>query len=343
MCCALILSIISTICNAPTQTNVRCSTTLHIKLQCIALNPNWSKAHIRLASAYIAQGDHSNDACQALQRALSLDPSNKVARQMLVKELRRRDGGGSSTTQSAEGQSGSETRRTENHAGPSAPPASSFSEQSTSQSNHHPNTNNNIDIDDIPPQSSNQSLSAYIQNYLTKAIAWYHSQSDDVQTLIKVSFCFLLLYIALGGRFGLEYALGNRGRTRGNYGEGNVYERYGGGRGGSSVGSGYNDEGANVNYYDAYRDANRQQQERRETTYSSQQYTSSHTGDQSNQYSTAQSDKDDPHSTGGSGYNDRYNPRNERYYSRYNTREDYYERPRPRGTNTSFQLVRIVR
>ena len=101
MCCALILSIMSTICNAPTQTNVRCSTTLHIKLQCIALNPNWSKAHIRLASAYIAQGDHSNDACQALQRALSLDPSNKVARQMLVNELRRRgDGGGSSSMQS---------------------------------------------------------------------------------------------------------------------------------------------------------------------------------------------------------------------------------------------------
>jgi hypothetical protein len=40
-----------------------------------------------------------------------------------------------------------------------------------------------------------------------------------------------------------------------------------------------------------HRDANRGQQERRETTYSSQQHTSSHTGDGSNQYSTAQSDK----------------------------------------------------
>jgi hypothetical protein len=110
----------------------------------------------------------------------------------------------------------SETRRTENHAGPSAPPASSFSEQSTSHSNHHPNTNNNIDIDDTPLQRSNQSLSACIQNYLTKAIVWYHSQSDDVQTLIKVSFCFLQLYFALGGRFGLEYALGNWGQKRGN-------------------------------------------------------------------------------------------------------------------------------
>jgi hypothetical protein len=61
----------------------------------------------------------------------------------------------------------------------------------------------------------------------------------------------LLLYIAVGGRFGLEYALGNRGQKRGNYGEGNVYERYGEQRGGRSVGSEYNDEADNVKYYDA--------------------------------------------------------------------------------------------
>jgi hypothetical protein len=39
-----------------------------------------------------------------------------------------------------------------------------------------------------------------------------------------------------------------------------------------------------------HRDANRGQQKRREMTYSSQQYTLSHTGDGSNQYSTAESD-----------------------------------------------------
>jgi hypothetical protein len=55
----------------------------------------------------------------------------------------------------------------------------------------------------------------------------------------------------MGGRFGLEYALGNRGQKRGNYGEGNVYERYGEQRGGRSVGSEYNDEADNVKYYDA--------------------------------------------------------------------------------------------
>jgi Tetratricopeptide repeat len=57
--------------------------------KCVALNESWAKGHVRLASAYIALGDHSNDACNALQRALSLDPGNTTARQMLMRELRR--------------------------------------------------------------------------------------------------------------------------------------------------------------------------------------------------------------------------------------------------------------
>ena len=40
--------------------------------QCIALNPQWAKGHVRLASAYIAQGGHSNDACNSLQTALTI-------------------------------------------------------------------------------------------------------------------------------------------------------------------------------------------------------------------------------------------------------------------------------
>ena len=39
-----------------------------------------------------------------MQHALSLDPSNKVARQMLVNELRRRDDSGSSSTQPTDNQ-----------------------------------------------------------------------------------------------------------------------------------------------------------------------------------------------------------------------------------------------
>ena len=56
--------------------------------RCIALNPSWSKGHVRLASAYSMLGQ-SNDACNSLQTALRCDPGNRVARQMLVQELGR--------------------------------------------------------------------------------------------------------------------------------------------------------------------------------------------------------------------------------------------------------------
>eukprot|EP00977_Amphora_coffeiformis_P027063 scaffold32744_cov160-Amphora_coffeaeformis.AAC.1 len=57
--------------------------------QCVELNPNWSKGHVRLASAYSALGK-SNDACNSLQTALRLDPTgNPTARRMLIRELRR--------------------------------------------------------------------------------------------------------------------------------------------------------------------------------------------------------------------------------------------------------------
>jgi tetratricopeptide (TPR) repeat protein len=77
--------------------------------QCIACDPTWSKAHVRLAAAYIALGDsggaqrrrHSNDACVALQTALRYDPQNAVARSMLVQELSQRDRIHHSTSSSA--------------------------------------------------------------------------------------------------------------------------------------------------------------------------------------------------------------------------------------------------
>ena len=72
---------------------------------------------------------------------------------------------------------------------------------------------------------------------------------------MKVACFFLALYIMLGGRFGLDYALGGgRGGDevgrRGNYGRGNAYDRY------SSGGTdGYGDE-----TYDPHRQRRRQMQ-----------------------------------------------------------------------------------
>jgi tetratricopeptide (TPR) repeat protein len=77
--------------------------------QCVRLNPEWAKGHVRLGSVYQAMNStstrsnvntrgvgsshshnhHSNDACQSFQRALQLDPTNPTARAMLTQELRR--------------------------------------------------------------------------------------------------------------------------------------------------------------------------------------------------------------------------------------------------------------
>ncbi|KAL7506689.1 hypothetical protein ACHAXN_003923 [Cyclotella atomus] len=261
--------------------------------ECIAIDPNWAKAHIRLASAYIAQGGHSNDACQALQRAISLDRENKVAREMLVKESRRRDNCGSSTSSSYQEGNTSTTNAGDDdgatdetaqqtNAGHSSTASSSTHQQNTNAnaSTSNNNNQNNIDIDDIYHPNQPNSLSEIMQQYLTRAISWYHSQSDDKKTLIKVSSCFLLLYIALGGRFGLEYAVGRNNKKRGNYGQGNVYERY----------------SNNYNNRQSYSDGQYNYGQRRETAAET-------------------TDEYDYSGKSSSVYNDRSNPRNEEYYS----------------------------
>merc|ERR1719469_528073 len=58
---------------------------------CIRLNDKWAKGYVRLASSYIVLGGHSNDACNALQNAIRLDPTHSIARKMLVQQLRRDD------------------------------------------------------------------------------------------------------------------------------------------------------------------------------------------------------------------------------------------------------------
>lgn len=59
--------------------------------KCIAINNRWPKGYVRLASAYIALGGHYDNAFNALQRALAIDPSNQAACKML--HNLRRDGG----------------------------------------------------------------------------------------------------------------------------------------------------------------------------------------------------------------------------------------------------------
>lgn len=253
---------------------------------------------------------------------------------MLVKEMRRRTmeqsgaSGNSSCSTTTTATNSEEVRRQHDFRGDgdqvhptnetshriypdaSAPPSPSHT-TSESANNYNQRSHDGIDIDDtespinVQQHNSLSSLSQRIQDYIARFITWFYSQSEDFRTLIMVSFCFLILYVALGGRFGLGGAL----PPVGNYGKGNAYDRYSSSSRGSSSSSSHGDQ----------HDRQHQQQQTRNT----QQTTTRH------------------HST---EYNDRSNPQNDKYYARYgNTDNYYYEPPRGRqnnrGYNTSFQLV----
>eukprot|EP00574_Skeletonema_japonicum_P006290 CAMPEP_0201727644 /NCGR_PEP_ID=MMETSP0593-20130828/13144_1 /ASSEMBLY_ACC=CAM_ASM_000672 /TAXON_ID=267983 /ORGANISM="Skeletonema japonicum, Strain CCMP2506" /LENGTH=418 /DNA_ID=CAMNT_0048219525 /DNA_START=64 /DNA_END=1318 /DNA_ORIENTATION=- len=263
--------------------------------QCVALDNRWPKAHIRLASAYIALGGRSNDACQSLQRAISLDRTNKVARDMLINEMRGRDSNGRSNGPC---RSSSDGGNASSHAAPEpeeeSSPETRPEQQSSSHSPNNRNGNDGIDIDDIDPPSSfsYESISERFQYYVTKSVTWYQNQSDDMQSLLKLLLVLLVLYVALGGRFGLEYVF--QKQRRGNYDHGNAYDRY-------------NSATRNSDRYG----------------YASE--SSSSQGGNANRAERR---------TQGSGYNDRTNPRNDQYYSRYSHHDDerYYE---PRQTRSN--------
>lgn len=193
---------------------------------------------------------------------------------------------------------------------PSAPPQ----QQQQEQDDYELDIDDIDDDDDNMPSSRHPSLQTIFSQRIQQLISWYHSQSDDFQTLLLVSILFLSLYVALGGRFGFYSELmgdssgrwkgGGIGRTtRGNYGQGNAYERY-------STRNRYSSE-ANHERYDNY---DRQQQQ--------------------------QPQQQQPPRTN-TGYNDRTNPQNDGYYS---SRYDHYvhEPRRGRGqggTATSYHMV----
>ena len=118
---------------------------------------------------------------------------------------------------------------------------------------------------------------------------------------------FSSLYIALGGRFGLDYALGGGSKSTANYGHGNAYDRYKSGS--SSTQSRYQERSHdNERQHDRY--TNPQQQRR----------------------------------TSNTGYNDRSTQQNQKYYSKYENSNDYqyYDPPpRQRQRSTSYQMVSV--
>jgi tetratricopeptide (TPR) repeat protein len=185
--------------------------------QCIALNPAWAKGHVRLASAYIALGGgHSNDACNALQTALRLDPSNQLARQMLIRELRR------------------DHTITDTATPPSAPPEEEDDGVAGSQEDHTGGAfrqrpqpqDEQPPYQDQAPVDDSLSLRERIQFYRIRVQSWYQAQNEQFKLALSVMLVVLALYVAFGGRFGLEYSFSNTPTRRGNYGAGNAYDQY---------------------------------------------------------------------------------------------------------------------
>jgi len=210
--------------------------------KCISLNKHWPKAHIRLASSYVALGNgHSNDACNALQQALQLDPNHAIARKMLRQELKRDR---TSTRAEEHTIEVDEDDYTNDGVRPSAPSASTT------------NTSTPVYTDAIPedeahlyPNTTNDEIDDSLSwnDRWNTARQWYNQEvSTEWKSLVKVLIGLLILYIAFGGRFGLNTSVFQQNTntpTRGNYGTGNAYDRF-------------RNTNGNHDTYDRYRNGN---------------------------------------------------------------------------------------
>jgi len=194
--------------------------------QCIALNPNWSKGHVRLAAALLALdeanssngrrvNEHSNEACNSLQTALRCDPGNAVARQMLLRELRRDHRDDDTNRRSSSNQDANELRPPPPH-NPHYQGPDISSRQQASRALYD-------ELDDV--DTDTLTWRDRCQYSITRALAWYHQQSETVQTLLKIMAVLIVLYVAFGGRFGLDTLLFGS-RPAANYQSGNAYQEY---------------------------------------------------------------------------------------------------------------------
>lgn len=188
--------------------------------ECVSLNDKWSKAYMRLASVCIALGEHdrrhghSNDACQALQTAIRLDPSNSKARDLLMKEMRRGLSPGTrSNDQDGDGSVQDEHNSEDANASFARPPYD--------------------DVDATWENNNNGNRPVWIQQIHDKLHdfrAWFDNLSENGKTWTKVGLGLLILYICLGGRFGLENIVGGNKDSnpyrQGSYGDGSAYERF---------------------------------------------------------------------------------------------------------------------
>jgi len=141
--------------------------------------PRWAKGYVRLASTYSAL-HRSNDACNALQRALQLDPNHPTAKSMLARELRGR-----------------------NHH-----PSTSATSSTTTTT-----TNNTVDLEEELPSEATATNTNHwkdrILHHIRQLKEWYNTLNSDYQSLLIVFILLISLYISFGGRFGLGKTTNN--------------------------------------------------------------------------------------------------------------------------------------
>ena len=184
--------------------------------QCVALNPTWGKAYWRLGSALSASGDDSNAACNALQTCLRLDPSCTAARKLLVQELKRETTSHNSRANNDHDKMEPSDDTIRDRRPPPQNPSyreESQQNQSTAEINNNtprrqsqqPQSATTIDIDLEQELSvSDRVVLAASRTYQQLAHA-YAVQSETRKSLWKLGLVLVLLYVAFGGRFGLEY------------------------------------------------------------------------------------------------------------------------------------------
>jgi len=218
------------------------SAALEEALECVLLHDKWPKAHVRLAAVYIALGNHSNDACQALQTALRLDPLNTCARSMLIRELRRNSG--VPTSSSRENDCTSSISHHDEYEDVDDP----CYHNSNSSSGNNSNSINNTDrCSNRRTMTRNVFFITWV-NSMTfeqyhRFVSWYSNCTENAKQRLHMSALLTILYISFGGRFGMYYitehirsfissswsttsTATSTAHHLGNYGKDNAYERF---------------------------------------------------------------------------------------------------------------------
>ena len=229
--------------------------------ECIAINPTWSKAYIRLASSYMALrtydsqrrgtsnenhtvNNYSNDICNALQTAIRYDTNHTTkAKQMLLQELRLRN---QNQNGSAIDQNNSTIRSSSTNPPPMntnyVPPTNYVHNSSSNETtplegfgDHEGDNHGNARFRRGPPIWSDWSehctrLFHSIRNNVNASLQQLQVRYQSLPNHQRQVLACLLVLLLLLVIFSLDpsFATGGHSRPRkmkGNYGSNNIYEQ----------------------------------------------------------------------------------------------------------------------